>query len=195
MRVAAVVLAAGASRRLGQPKQLVRIHSETLLGRTLRIVREAGMDAVVVVLGAYAELIQAETELGDAVVVSNPAWETGMASSIHAGIDRVSAQMPDVEAVLLLVCDQVRLTSVHLRRLMDAVKLGAIAASVYEGMPGVPAVFPVSAFAQLMELRGDAGARNVLKDNPVIPVPFADGVIDIDTEEDLRRIESEPSRA
>ncbi|HEY9126714.1 MAG TPA: nucleotidyltransferase family protein [Acidobacteriaceae bacterium] len=188
MRIAAIVLAAGASRRLGQPKQLVRAGDETLLERTLRVAREAGLREVFAVLGAHAERILKEADLGISIAVENAAWETGMASSIHAGLRAALEQTPDLEAVMLLVCDQPRLTAAHLVRLIDAAQEGEVVASAYGGVPGVPAVFPASAFARLMELQGDAGARRLLQDRSVLTVAFEEGVIDVDTEEDLRRI-------
>ena len=86
MSVAAVVLAAGASTRLGEPKQLVRLGGETLLERAVRVAREAGCSPVMVVVGAnYAQVLR-ESALGDAVPVVNEEWDEGMATSIRLGV-------------------------------------------------------------------------------------------------------------
>ena len=84
--IAAVVLAAGASTRLGEPKQLIAIGGETLLERAVRTAREAGCAPVVVVLGADAERIRERCDLGDALAVVNEEWQEGMASSIRIGV-------------------------------------------------------------------------------------------------------------
>ncbi|HEX2917812.1 MAG TPA: NTP transferase domain-containing protein, partial [Edaphobacter sp.] len=102
MRVAAVVLAAGASQRLGTPKQLVRIGGETLVERTVRICREAGCDPVVVVLGAAADQVRSACSLDDAMLVMNRHWQEGMASSIAQG---VSALDVNVDGCVITTCD------------------------------------------------------------------------------------------
>ena len=89
--VAAIVLAAGASRRLGQPKQLLMLDGETLLARSVRLAREAGAAPVLVVVGAQAALIGAGTPVDRATVVLNDEWEQGIASSIHAGVKGLDA--------------------------------------------------------------------------------------------------------
>ena len=91
--IAAVVLAAGGSTRLGQPKQLASLGGETLLERTVRTAREAGCKQVVVVLGAAAEEIRAGCDLDDAVVILNEQWAEGMASSIRVGVGRIARRL------------------------------------------------------------------------------------------------------
>jgi molybdenum cofactor cytidylyltransferase len=183
MRVCAVVLAAGGSRRLGRAKQVAVVDGETLLGRTLRVVYEAGVDSVVVVLGARAEEIVADVDLRGARVVVNPDWETGIASSIRAGV----LASGNVDGVLMLVCDQARLSSEHLRELLKRFDGDGVVASGYAGIVGIPAVFPKAMFGQLMRLEGDAGARVLLREyaGQIEIVPWADGVVDVDTAEDL----------
>jgi molybdenum cofactor cytidylyltransferase len=195
MPVPAILLAAGASRRLGQPKQLVRIEGETLLARTIRMVCESGANPVFTVLGAHREIIAANVDLGHVHPVYNPLWVQGIASSIHAGIAAMQEFDPEAKAALLLVCDQPRLTAEHLRSLIEAYEQTVesaivgrmIVASQYVGIAGIPAIFPASQFASLMALEGDAGAKILLQD-PALPrvvLPFAGGEIDVDTPSDL----------
>jgi CTP:molybdopterin cytidylyltransferase MocA len=180
VKTAAVVLAAGASTRLGEPKQLVRLAGETLLERAVRTAREAGCSPVVVVLGAEAEQIAEECDLSDAVVVVNEEWSEGMASSIRVGV----GALQDADGVVLMTCDQPAVSAAHLRALM---KTGAATASVYAGRRGVPAYLPASSFAQLLELRGDVGARELLRGADA--VELANGELDVDTAEDLERLD------
>lgn len=193
MSIPAIVLAAGASSRLGRPKQLVEYQGETLLARAIRLSHEAGGDPVFVVLGANLEVIL-PTGLSDkAVPVINKDWQEGISTSIHAGLRAVHGVLPATEGVLLLACDQPRLSVEHLRALMRAFSLqsgAAIAASAYAGVRGTPAVFPRGAFRQLFELRGDTGARALLTKpaRPVVGVPFPDGELDIDTPADLDQL-------
>jgi CTP:molybdopterin cytidylyltransferase MocA len=195
MQVPAIILAAGASRRLGQPKQLVQIAGETLLARTIRIVGESGADPVFVVLGAHREIIAANVDLSHIHPAYNPLWEQGIASSIHAGMTALHEFDPEAKAALLLVCDQPRLTAEHLRSLIRAYEqtvepaiVGCmIVASQYAGIAGIPAIFPASQFASLMALQGDAGAKILLQGPALsrVALPFAGGEIDVDTPSDL----------
>lgn len=191
--VAAIVLAAGASRRLGQAKQLVRQGSETLLERTVRVVRETGIADIFVVLGAQRELISASIAFKDAVLVFNENWEKGIASSIHAGLRALATHPGQSSAALILSCDQPQLSASHLRemlRVLAAAEEKSIVASSYAGTIGVPAIFPSSLFPQLLALRGDKGARAILLDPPcpLAAVPFAGGEIDIDIPADLEHL-------
>jgi CTP:molybdopterin cytidylyltransferase MocA len=191
--IAAVILAAGASRRLGQAKQLVRYGNETLLERTIRVTRDAGVSDIFVVLGAQRELISATIAFKNAEPVFNENWEKGIASSIHAGLRELDARGLTSSSVLIVSCDQPRLTAHHLKGLIGAFAAqdqASIAASSYAGTLGVPALFPRAAFPQLLALRGDKGARALLLDPPcpVIAVPFAGGEIDIDVPADLEHL-------
>jgi molybdenum cofactor cytidylyltransferase len=193
MTMPAIILAAGASRRLGQPKQLVRIAGETLLDRTIRMVRDSGAGPALVVLGAHQDAIQSIVDLAEVRSIINPNWEQGIATSIHAGIS--AAQELGAAAVLLLVCDQPRLTAEHLRGLIaahDKAPPPTIAASAYAGISGIPAIFPASQFPHLLALQGDAGARHLLQnpDCAMLSVSFTGGEIDLDTLSDLANLEA-----
>lgn len=172
---AAVVLAAGPSTRLGEPKQLVMVGRETLLERSVRAAREAGCETVVVVLGAEVERILERCNLTGAVVVVNDAWEEGMASSIRVGVGAVGG----ADGVLLMTCDQPAVTAEHLLALMAA---GEVTASAYAGRRGVPAYFPAASFPALRALRGDAGARELLREAGT--VDLVGGELDVDTDAD-----------
>lgn len=174
--IAAVVLAAGASTRLGEPKQLVVISGETQLERAVRIAREAGCTPILVVLGANAEQIRTQCQLSAAVVVVNEAWEEGMASSIRVGIGALGR----ADGVVLMTCDQPAVTAEHLRAL---VRSGTVTASAYAGRRGVPAYFPASSFPLLKQLRGDAGARELLRDAATLEL--VGGELDVDTDREL----------
>jgi molybdenum cofactor cytidylyltransferase len=178
--IAGVVLAAGASTRLGEPKQLVTIAGETLLERTVRIAREAGCTPVVVVLGAAHIEILANARLTDTAPVINDHWQEGMASSIRLGVRTLESIARDAEGVLLMTCDQPAITAQHLTLLMTKQE---IRASRYAGRNGVPAYFPEKYFSQLMELTGDSGARTLLAQ--ARSEILLHGELDIDTADDL----------
>jgi CTP:molybdopterin cytidylyltransferase MocA len=176
--VAAVILAAGASSRLGSPKQLVVWDGETLLERAVRVTREAGLSPVVVVLGASAEEIRQRCALGDALVIVNERWAEGMGSSIRAGIEALG----EVEGCMIMTCDMPMVTAGHLRMLMAS---GTMVASRYAGRLGVPAYFPEVTFPELLRLQGDAGARDLL--GCAGAIELAGGEMDIDTVGDLEK--------
>jgi molybdenum cofactor cytidylyltransferase len=172
--VAAVVLAAGASRRLGRVKQGVEIGGETLLERAVRVAVEAGLKPVIVVLRDAGELRGFE-------VVVNAMAEEGMASSIRCGVARAGEL--GVEGVVVMACDQVALGAEHLRALCG--ETDRVTGSGYAGKIGIPAYFPAANFAELMELRGDVGARDLLRGAAAV---VDEGLaLDVDTEADVER--------
>jgi molybdenum cofactor cytidylyltransferase len=178
VRVAAVVLAAGGSSRLGEPKQLVRLGDENLLERAVRVAREAGCGPVVVVLGASAQVICSQCSLGDVRVLVNEGWEEGMASSIRLGVGDLSR----VDGCVVIACDQPAVTVEHLSRLIG----NEVRASRYAGRNGIPAFFPAAEFGDLMGLRGDKGARELLAGAGF--VELEGGELDVDTVGDLVRV-------
>ncbi len=177
MSIAAAVLAAGASRRLGRPKQQVVIAGETLLARTVRIASEAGLSPVIVVTRPSEE--PHDAALNGACFVTNKIADEGIASSIRCGV--TAAEQHKVAGAVILACDQPALTSKHLRALIaDPARLTA---SEYAGTFGIPAYFPAEFFSSLLQLRGDTGARSLLK--TAYFIRDEDLQLDVDTEDDL----------
>ena len=182
-----VILAAGASRRLGRPKQLERLPSgHTLLEHAVATARAAEVARVIVVLGANAAALR--DYVAGVEVVVNERWEEGQATSLVAGVEASDAS----HAVVVMTCDQPRVTAADLRSLVDAVtEATPIAAAGYAGTVGVPACFGPSLRSKLLSLKGDAGAKSVLRDATnvqVIDVP--DAAFDVDTSADAARLAS-----
>jgi molybdenum cofactor cytidylyltransferase len=186
-----IVLAAGAARRFGSPKQLVRVNGRPLLHTAIGCGVAVAGHAVIVVLGAYAAELAPLLRHTPATVVVNRQWEEGMGSSLRAGI----AALPGAaEAALVLLADQASVTAADLRRLVGAWRQQPtqIVAAQYGSTVGAPAVFPRWCFAELGALRGDQGARVLLRRHVdrVVRVPMPSAAIDIDTPEDLLTIEA-----
>ncbi len=189
-RFAALILAAGASTRLGQPKQLLHYRGERLVGRAVRLAREAGATTVYTVLGAsYPLVLEAVSSLVPPVrVLLNQAWSQGMGSSLAVGA--AAAAHDGATDLLVMTCDQIHVTAAHLLLLVAASHPDRITASGYGGRLGVPALFPASSFPALQQLHGDRGARDLLQQQGVLSVPLAGGEMDIDTPEDLQALRS-----
>ena len=188
-----IVLAAGASTRFGSAKQLVRIAGRPLLHTTVSRAVEVAGSAVFVVLGARAAELAPLLKHSPASVIINREWDEGIASSIRAGVARLPAAC---SGVLLVLADQAAVTAEDLRRLLGAWRRQPdyVAAALYAGGMGVPAIFPRSRFRDLTELRGDVGARALLHRNPdrVVRVQMESAALDIDTPEDLLALDPPP---
>lgn len=187
----AIVLAAGAATRFGSAKQLVRISGRPLLHNTVSNAVEIAGAATIVVLGAYAAELAPLLSHTPASVVINRDWREGIGSSIRRGV----AALPSTcTAVMMVLADQAAVTAQDLQRLVSAWKRQPeyVAAALYSGSTGVPAIFPRSRFTELTELRGDMGARMLLQRNPdrVIRVPMESAALDIDTPEDLLSLDA-----
>ncbi len=184
-----LVLAAGASTRLGQPKQRVRLAGRPALHVVVSNAVALAGNAVTVVLGAYARDIAPMLAHSPVSVVVNRQWEEGMGSSLRCGI---AALPPACAAALVLLGDQVAVTIEDLRRLAGAwnAQDSLLAASVHGQHVGAPAIFPRWCFSELAELRGDRGARSIIERNAwrLIRVPMPSAAIDLDTPEDLESL-------
>uniref|UniRef100_A0A7V5CSV8 Nucleotidyltransferase family protein n=1 Tax=Acidobacterium capsulatum TaxID=33075 RepID=A0A7V5CSV8_9BACT len=193
---AAILLAAGSSSRLGQPKQLVRHQGQSLLRRTASLALASGASPVIVVLGNSAPQLRPELEGLSVSVVENPDWATGMASSLRCGLAQLLRQAPAAPAALLLVCDQPHLQAVHLRQLWQQYQASnqVVAAQQADGHPGVPAIFPACCFPQLAALQGDQGARALLRQLPpseLQTISMPEALADLDTPADLARLRAQ----
>lgn len=188
--VAGVLLAAGASRRLGHPKQLVPIDGESLIRRTARVALDAGCAPLVAVLGFEAERMAAELAGLPVTTVVNASWPSGMGASVACGVAAARRARPEMDGLLLLVCDQPRLSANHLRHLLrhHASGFNSVTASEYGGRAGVPAVFGRGLFPDLEKMDGDRGARDLILRHSAQTVPWPEGAYDIDLPEDLPRI-------
>jgi molybdenum cofactor cytidylyltransferase len=188
---AAAILAAGASLRLGQAKQLLAIAGEPLLWRAVRIASEVDCQPIIVVLGFEAHRMHSAFDGFRVIVAVNEDWRAGMGSSMRSGVETVLQTSPPPEDILLMVCDQVRLSADVLRQLLHRHGLAKypITAARYGGRLGVPAVFSSKFFPDLQNVSGDRGARGILERNAarVGAVDFLEGESDLDTPDDLER--------
>ncbi|WP_143307041.1 nucleotidyltransferase family protein [Chitinophaga vietnamensis] len=182
-----IILAAGASQRLGTPKQLLLINGETLLQRIVHTVLQTGHE-VVVVLGAYAAAVHDSIRHEKVHVVVNEQWPQGMASSIQKGLKELLRVAPAVSRAFLLLCDQPYITT-DLLSTMSA-RLTPVVACAYNNTLGTPALFNASLFPELMSLSGQEGAKKILLQHtpPDGIVPFPEGSVDIDTHNDYARL-------
>lgn len=191
--VAAVVLAAGRSSRMGQPKQLLRVGGRTVLECVLENVRCAGIEEIVLVLGCEAERIQREISSSapdGAKVVLNPNYEQGMASSLRAGLEAVSE---DASAALIVLGDQPFVRSETVRSIAEAAQNpeSEIVIPAFCGKRGNPVRIGRTLFAEAMALEGDTGCRalfaahaNAMKQ---IAVEDEGILLDLDNPDDYRK--------
>jgi molybdenum cofactor cytidylyltransferase len=187
-----ILLAAGESSRLGKPKQLLLYNGKTLLQHSIQAAMGTGIRTIVTVLGANADLFKEKIGEEAVDVVLNTEWKEGMATSIRAGLDRLLELAPGIEAALMMVCDQPFVTTALLNDLLIKYQQTGkpIIASRYETGMGTPALFDKTIFAALKDLKGDTGAKKIMKENPdwVETVNFPLGNIDIDTQTDYKKL-------
>lgn len=187
-----VVLAAGASTRLGRPKQLEPIAGRPALQHVISHAIAVGGSHVSVVLGAQAAGMTRLLQHSSATALINRHWQEGIAASIRCG---VAALSPACDAVMLVLGDQVAVTAADLKRLVAAWngQDSVLVASLYAGQPGVPAIFPRWCFAELLQLRGDQGAKSIIQRNSsrLLQVPMPNAAHDLDTPDDVAALQEQ----
>ncbi len=216
-RVGAIILAAGASSRLGRPKQLLAYQNTTLLQHAIDTATGAGCCPVVVILGAYADLIaqsflqvkvysmecaelyasthhtskQSDPETR-VIFVYNPRWTEGQSTSLFVGVTALAKTT--VNGALIMVCDQPTVHTADLKKLIDGQvrSLVGIAASGYADTVGVPACFARARFEELLELNGDCGAKALLQkySDALVSVAIPKATLDIDTPADIQALQN-----
>ncbi|HYG82596.1 MAG TPA: nucleotidyltransferase family protein [Pyrinomonadaceae bacterium] len=190
--VGAVVLAAGSSSRMGTPKQLLRFRGQSLLRRAALAALTAECRPVIVVTGANAAQSREELRGLDVREAVNDRWETGMASSVRAGVSALLEADASASAVVLMLCDQPYVTGEVVAALVAAHRDTGrpVVASRYGGGFGAPALFARPLFAELAQLEGASGAKHVIRRHAAEAqfVPFPGGETDVDTPDDFSRL-------
>ena len=180
-----IILAAGASTRLGRPKQLLPWQGVTLLQYAVQTALTVTTQPVVVT-GANSEHLAAALDPGQVKLVFNPSWQQGIASSIRCGLQALLNRTPGPDQVIFMVCDQPFVTAELLLDLINEKQKSRkpIVASAYADTLGIPALFDKSLFPQLLDLQGDTGAKRLIQQyaGNVAFIPFEKGAYDIDTE-------------
>ena len=186
--VAGLVLAAGGSRRLGRPKQLLPFGEATLLDHTVATARACGFDQLVVAVGGDADEVRARVNLEGADIVVNPGFGAGCSSSIAVAVDALD---PAATVLVLMLGDQPGVVPETVRALLAGRGDAALAVCRYDDGRGHPFAFDRAVFDDLRGLHGDKAVWRMLEQRPedVAEVPVAGPVpLDVDTWEDYEAV-------
>jgi molybdenum cofactor cytidylyltransferase len=194
MNLAGLLLAAGGATRFGSPKVLAPFHGQPLVRRGVQLLMPRCPAGVYVVVGASADGVRAALAPESVNFVENPDWASGLSTSLVRGVAALPAA---AEAVLILLCDQPAITAADLDALIAAwqIEPELIAAAGFRDRLGPPVIMPRFVWPQLAALRGDQGARSLLEwhaEHTAVPMPHA--AFDVDTPEDLARLEAAPAQ-
>jgi len=187
-----IVLAAGASTRMQEPKQLLEFEGKTLLRRAVETAISTNCQPVVVVLGANFNETLAEIRDLPVDVCHNTDWRKGLSSSLQCGIENMLNLNPNIDAFIATLADQPFVTANHLRDFIKRFRetKNPIIAAKYNETNGVPALFSKEIFNEFKEISGDKGAKKILKkhQNTLISIDLPEAAHDIDTKEDYLKI-------
>lgn len=189
-KIGVIILAAGESRRMGSPKQLLKVGNQTLIRRTVDIALATELRPVVLVIGANKAAIAPEIADLPITIVDNPMWAQGLSSSVKMGMAALWMTQKEIEAVLVLVCDQPYISVSLLENIIETYQSTKkpIVACRYDNQVGVPALFDRSIFDELLTLTGDKGAKPVIINNldKTSFIDFDKGITDLDTAEEYQ---------
>ena len=192
MKTIAILLAAGGSSRFGSSKQFLKFEGEPLLRRSLHALLNSHVQRVIAVLGANHEYCRAHMDDLPVECIVNRRWRDGMAGSIILGLEAALRVEPQLDAVVIALCDQPHMTSRLINEIIalhHETGVGKIA-SVYGEAQGLPAFFNKPHFLELLSLKGDESARSLLRGDDVALVSFPEGSVDIDTREQYQELVS-----
>lgn len=188
-----LIPAAGASKRLGQAKQLIRYKTGTLIQYAVKTASSIVPREIIVVTGAHANTVKNSVQDTAVRWVHNPHWSTGIGSSIATGAAHIS---PESIGVMILLCDQWRLQTPDLRLLSETwlSQPERIVCAQVEGQHMPPVIFPAAFISRLKALHGDTGARSIYKENPGIltALPMHNAGFDLDTKSHLDQLTNSP---
>lgn len=192
MSTGVIILAAGNSSRLGQPKQLLDYGGNSFLNRIAGEAISFAGESVLIVTGAHHKKIEESLENKTVLTCFNQNWHDGMASSIKTGLKHLLLVYPEISNCIITVCDQPYLSADIFHKLLVKYQTTGkgIIASAYSKTTGVPVLFDRHYFDVLLTLKGQEGARKLLRKfkEDVAVVPFEKGAVDIDTPEDYIKL-------
>ena len=187
-----IILAAGSASRFGGIKQLLQFNKKTLMQNVIDEATNAELNPVIVVTGAYADEVSKKIDNKKITIVFNEHWEKGMASSIVTGLQQALLVNNKIENIIIAVCDQPYISSILFQQLSDKKRKSgkSIVASSYAGTLGTPALFSKKYFKELLNLKGDEGAKSLIRkyNNETTSVLFKKGNIDVDTQKDYEEL-------
>ena len=192
-KVGIIILAAGGSIKLGDPKQLVMYQGKTLFRRSVESALRSGPEAVIAVLGSRADELLEEASGFSIVIEQNDNWKIGISSSIKVGLTKLIELRPKIDAAVIMLSDQPFVDERTIGSLIENYKVNRkpIVCSEYNGVLGVPALFDRVMFEQLMDLEGDAGARVIIRQysrEKIITISAPEAAFDVDSPEDLEKL-------
>lgn len=190
VKIGAIILAAGASKRMGAPKLFLPIHQKPLFMHCLEVALANTLTPVLLIAGAHAEDFRKRTKELDVQVLYNAQYTEGMSTSLKLGMEAMGRE---IEATMIFLADQPFVPSIVIQSLMEQYRLGRergilIVRPSYDGVPGHPIIVDAQLFPKFHSLKGDTGGKEIIKEHQhlmvVIPFPNTIWGADIDTQED-----------